>query len=77
MKYNIYVKNKLLDWVQVRTYKGHDLMITQDGKLVCYIDGTRKVFPPTSDIKIEIIPENVQFDELDNEIRKIVDRILG
>lgn len=77
MKYKIYVKNKIMGWVQVKTYKGHELMIAQDGKIVCYIDGTRKVFPDNGNFKIELIADNVKFDELDNEFRKIVDSFLA
>lgn len=76
MKYKIYVKTKTMGWVPVKTYKGHDLMVTQDGKIVCYIDGTRKVFPDNGDFKIELIPNNVKFDEFNNEIRTILDSFL-
>lgn len=65
-----------MGWVQVKTYKGHELMITQDGKIVCYIDGTRKVFPDNGNFKIELIADNVKFDELDDVTRKIIDSFL-
>lgn len=52
MKYKIYYKNEMVDWMLVKSYKGHDLMVTQDGKIVCYIDGKRKVFSDNGCFKI-------------------------
>lgn len=59
-----------MEWVPVKTYKGHDLMVTQDGKIVCYIDGTRKVFQNNGDMKV------VKSDECPGVDKFIIDEFI-
>lgn len=70
MKYKIYVKSKRHGWLHVKKYKGHDLMVTQDGKIVFYDGDMRIVFG--SDIPMKVVTYTDDWKSVDEEMEKII-----